>query len=58
MRNRFKFHKHDKIWVRRIEGKFEYFNIVEWRYLEYTGVKSGDNFCGEADFAEREVRPD
>lgn len=51
MKNKYKYNKQDKIWIRKMEGKFEYFNIVEWRYVEYTGAKSGDVFCTEADFA-------
>lgn len=54
MANRFRYNKIEKIWIRKFEGRFEYFNIVHWKYMEYTGATSiSDNFCTEADFAEK-----
>jgi hypothetical protein len=45
MKNKYRYNKVEKIWVRKLEGKFEYFNIVNWKYEEYMGAKTGDMFC-------------
>ena len=53
MKNKLRYNKHDKVWVRKVEGKFEYFNILEWVFVEYKGNKGTENYCTEADFAEK-----
>ena len=51
MEKKFKYHKNEKVWVRMKEGKFEYFNIIEWQFMEYTGNKAAEHFYTEEDFA-------
>ena len=48
-----KYQKTQKVWVRKKENKFEYFDIVEWKYLNFEGSMDGQNFALETDFAEK-----
>jgi hypothetical protein len=48
-----KYHKGHKIWVRKRETKFEYFNINEWKYMEFTEPVNDDDYYLLEDFADR-----
>lgn len=48
-----RYHKSAKVWVRKSEGKFEYFDINQWQYQEYKGETSTEHFYSEEDFAEK-----
>lgn len=48
-----KYNKNAKVWVRKMEGKFEYFDINQWQYLEYTGDTGPEHFCSEGDFDQK-----
>lgn len=47
------YHKKHKIWVRKREGKFEYFNIVDWKYLDFTEPVQDEDYYTKQDFADR-----
>jgi hypothetical protein len=49
------YHKRYKIWVRKKEGKFEYFNINEWKYSDFNEEVVDDDYYSKEDFAERTV---
>ena len=36
MERGYKYHKMHKVWVRKKEKNFEYFNISEWKHCEFT----------------------
>jgi hypothetical protein len=35
MERGYKYHKGNKVWVRKKEKTFEYFNITEWKHCEF-----------------------
>jgi hypothetical protein len=47
------YHKRHKIWVRKREGKFEYFNIAEWKYMDFTEPVLDEDYYTKEDFADR-----
>ena len=51
-----RYNKNAKVWVRKMEGKFEYFDINQWQYMEYAGDTGPEHFCSEADFDQKWVR--
>lgn len=48
-----KYHKSEKVWVRKKENRFQYFNIIEWQYMDFSGNLANDNFATYDDFTER-----
>jgi hypothetical protein len=49
----FKYNKKHKIWVRKIEKNFKYFNLSEWKYLDFTEDIKEEDFCSREDFSEK-----
>jgi len=47
------YHKRYKIWVRRKDSKFEYFNINEWKYADFNENVVDDDYYTKEDFMER-----
>ena len=41
----FKYNKKHKIWVRKMEGEFKYFNLSEWKYLDFTQDIKEEDYC-------------
>ena len=48
-----KYNKNARVWVRKLDGKFEYFDINQWQYLEYTGDTGPEHFCSDSDFDQK-----
>jgi hypothetical protein len=53
MKNMLRYQKYDRVWVRNAEGNPEYFSIIEWRYLSYSGNRAQECFCVDSDFGGR-----
>ena len=49
------YHKKYKIWVRKKDSKFEYFNISEWKYTEFMEPVVDEDYYTKEDFAEKTV---
>jgi hypothetical protein len=47
------YHRGHKVWVRKKDSKFEYFNIREWKYLDFTELVNDEDYYTKEDFAER-----
>ena len=47
------YHKRYKIWVRKKDSKFEYFNINEWKYADFNEDVVDDDYYTKEDFLER-----
>ena len=47
------YHKKHKIWVRKRENKFEYFNIGEWKYMDFTEPVNDEDYYTKEDFVDR-----
>ena len=39
--------------MRKKDNKFEYFNIAEWKYLEFTEAVNNEDYYTKEDFADR-----
>jgi hypothetical protein len=39
--------------VRKRESKFEYFNIGEWKFMDFTEQVNDDDYYTKEDFADR-----
>lgn len=48
-----KYHKKHKIWVRRKENRFEYFNISEWKYMDFNAPVIDDDYYTKESFDEK-----
>jgi hypothetical protein len=48
-----KYHKKHKIWVRKRENKFEYFNINEWKYMDFSEPVNDDDYHLPEEFADK-----
>jgi hypothetical protein len=47
------YHKKHKIWVRKKDNKFEYFNIAEWRYMDFQEAVNDEDYYTKEDFVDR-----
>ena len=46
------YHKRHKIWVRKKDSKFEYFNLAEWKYCEFNESVNNEDYYTKEDFAD------
>jgi hypothetical protein len=41
--------------VRKREGKFEYFNLAEWKYMDFLEPVVDEDYYTKEDFADRPI---
>jgi hypothetical protein len=53
MEKGYKYHKNHKVWVRKKEKTFEYFNISEWKHCEFVESTNQEDYYAKEDFMEK-----